>query len=269
MLSDDAKAMRKLSLMLSTLLALVLVLGIQITKFSVFGVDLTVDQRQLLILFILGNIYASSYFAILAIRDQKKWLQTYDLGLYNTQVADPAIKGYGEILEIIDKSQRLSTQGKQTLLWFFRLVRTANVMGRDIAKSFEKTYTEAEKAALEDALIKGELPPETNLNDATLVSLAEKQIYQVVNMLAPVEPIAAARIEAALYKIQTARSNYIFVSTDEALKRWHLSWSVAFLPIIAASMLVAVSVAAVIYPWLGPAIVDYLTIPTITQPVES
>ena len=269
MLSDDAKAMRKLSLMISSLMAIVLVLGINIGKIEVFGIDLTVDQRQLLVLLLCGNLYASVYFSLLAARDQRVWLQTYDLAGYRTRVAEPALKAYGALIGALEDSRKLSREGRHSFLWLFRLVRTAHATGSNLEQSYARTYTEEEKAALEQAIVNGSLPTDQNLNDATLMMLVQKHIYGLVNQLASVEPEIAARIEAALYDMQMSRAAFVAETTDGAMRRWPLGWAIAYLPVITASFLILLSIAAILSPGLGPSIVDFLSgMPTPDAPSQ-
>jgi len=243
-LSDEARELRKQMLAISAIMAAILVFGISLPEFSLLGFKVSATQRQILALLTIGNLYVTIYFHLLATRDMDRWLAVSNSESYQKDVVSKVVAAHADALDALGDVTRLSKAAMGRLVQLFQIIRLALVFGENDTPPAETATEEAVTLAAPAS----DIPANPAEYDPALVAPLQAEAQSIIWQLQQVEPLPAARVEAALFAMLHARNGYYAFRRDSALSRWHYGWSIAYFPVLASSLLTLASVAAMVRP---------------------
>ena len=247
MLSDEAKDLRKTMLAISAIMAAILVFGISLPAFSLLGFKVSATQRQILALLTIGNIYTTIHFHLVTTRDMNRWLAISDSESYRKEVAPAVLAAHNEALSALGDVTRLSKPATARLVQLFQILRMALVFGEKEKLQGDVTGQDKTPDAPLPA-VSPTIPASPMELDPGFVAPLQAEAQSIIWQLQQVDPVRAARIEAALFAMLQARSGYFTARRDSALTRWHMGWSIAYMPVLASGILGVASFAAMVRP---------------------
>lgn len=272
-LSEEAKTNRTRLLATSALLALVLILGVSIKELKIFGLDISFEQRALLVALVAGNFYFNAYYSLLAAKDFSHAWDISTQGMYQSEVISPVLDHFDTALANVKDTKRLGSQGKQELLGCMLMVRDYICMASDPDQPPQLAYADDMVATvrrnnpdwttMEADLVAFGGPPDFPGN----VRLLIYRINMILSELFQVEPVIAAGIRSAFDRMVRRRGDFIHERRDLSLRTNRYSWITAYFPAIISSVLLILSVIAMMSPELVDSVLNAL-VPAETPAAE-
>ncbi len=170
-LTEETRKTRFYLLFVSALMALILILGVEITQLSIFGTQITFGKSQLLIALMFANVYFTFAYTTQSLRDQADHERIYDIASHDELVGKPIFDRLESVIKDLEASKHLSREGHQDLASSFI------TLAHGLSMSPSEFLQESE--------------------DFTPVDTAPVQMHiqsRIDRDLSPVEPILAAKL---------------------------------------------------------------------------
>jgi len=225
-LTETSLATQRLYFLTSTLLAFVLVLGIDISEMSVFGVEVSFTQAQLLLVLLIGNVYFNIAFTVQSWRDLREQERVFDIATQDELVGKPAYDRLEAAIDDIGKSTALDEAAKA------RLIDSFAEMARAVAEPLNLEESEAQMTARMER------------TGATI----EAVITAIGTLARPADAVLAGRLNAHVERMMRRRQIYVDVR-EEGLRHAEGGSSASYLvPVVAGILLNLVVVLALAAP---------------------
>lgn len=233
-LSEETLKTRRALLATSCLLALALILGVDISALSVFGVEITFGQAQLLVVLAVANLYFSVLYTVQSQRDQAEQARLFDIASHDELVGKPVYDRLEAAIRDIEASRRLSRDGRRALAAEFEAMAFALALPpRELDEmSFAPPDPPPEGLVGGDDMSADTAPPDAHRIGMGILAFLRAE-------LAPVEPELAARLSTHVVRMQ--RRCRVYTSARlEGLERAESFTSLSYLvPTLASGVLTA------------------------------